>query len=64
VSRQTPSQPALPFDPPLDLERRIPEDPGDEIPLERFTSILLQEVVRRSVALELQPRRRTPRSAA
>jgi hypothetical protein len=57
-------QASLPFEPPLDPERRIPEDPGDEIPLDRFAAILLHEVVRRSVALERQPRRRNPRSAA
>jgi hypothetical protein len=56
-------QPALPFEPPVGPDQALPEDPADEITADRFAAILLQEVLRRSVALERQPRR-SPRTAA
>jgi hypothetical protein len=62
VSRQTPYQPGLPFEPPLDQTAIPGENPADELSLDRFAVLLLQEVVRRSTALDAR-RGRKPHAA-
>jgi hypothetical protein len=62
VSRQTPYQPGLPFEPSLDQTGVPGENPADELSLDRFAVLLLQEVVTRSAALDTRPRRK-PRAA-
>jgi hypothetical protein len=65
VSHQEPTQPALPFEPPLGGRFEIREEAGDELSLDRFAELLLQEVVLRSAALDVREvRRRDPRHAA
>lgn len=62
MSRQTPHQPGLPFEPPLGQTAVLGENPADELSLDRFAVLLLQEVVRRSAVLDARPGRK-PRAA-
>jgi hypothetical protein len=67
VSSQSPDQPALPFEPPLERSGDLRENPADELSFDRFATALLQEVVRRSAAMDVrdvQRGRRKPRHAA
>jgi hypothetical protein len=66
VSKQEPTQPALPFEPPLGGRLGIREDAGDELSLDRFAQLLLEELALRSAALDAREvrRRSNPRHAA
>jgi hypothetical protein len=67
VSAHVPEQPALPFDPPVEPRGGVREDPGDELSFDAVASLLLQEVVRRSAAMDVRDIRRPrrgPRHAA
>jgi hypothetical protein len=62
MTTDEPNQPVLPFEPPLQLAGS-PDASMEELSFDRFAALLFEEVVRRSVALELGDRRQ-PRSAA
>jgi hypothetical protein len=59
-------QPALPFEPPLEPGAVPAENPADELSFDAVASLLLQEVVRRSAAMDVRDvrRPRRPRHAA
>ena len=67
MSARAPEQPALPFEPPLDPAGDLRENPADELSFDAVASLLLQEVVRRSAAMDVRDIRRPrrgPRHAA
>jgi len=69
VSAKAPVQPALPFEPPLEPGADPRENPADELSFDAVASLLLQEVVRRSAAMDVRDvrdvrRPRNPRHAA
>ena len=62
MSGRAPQQPALPFEPPVEPAADLREDPADELSFDAVASLLLQEVVRRSVAMDVRDVRRGRRN--